>query len=131
MNKTYIAIGAIIAAVAVIFGAMGAHWLKHNISMTDLQNFETGVRYQMYHALGILLLGLIQRRFTGVILHLAFHFFWIGIMLFSGSIYLLSTASFSGLYVDWLGPVTPLGGVLLILGWVLIAFTAISQFKED
>lgn len=131
MNKTYIAIGAILAAVAVVFGAMGAHWLEENISMTDLQNFETAVRYQMYHALAILFLGLIQRRFTGIMLHLAFHFFWIGSLLFSGSIYLLSTASFSGLYVNWLGPVTPIGGLLLILGWVLIAYTAIAQFKED
>jgi uncharacterized membrane protein YgdD (TMEM256/DUF423 family) len=131
MNKTYIAIGAIVAAVAVIFGAMGAHWLKAHISMADLQNFETGVRYQMYHALGMLLLGLIQPRFTGILLHLAFHFFWIGTLLFSGSIYVLSTANFSGINVGWIGPITPIGGVLLILGWVLIAYTAISQFKED
>jgi uncharacterized membrane protein YgdD (TMEM256/DUF423 family) len=131
MNKTYIAIGAILAAVAVVFGALGAHWLKENISMADLQSFETAVRYQMYHALGISLLGLIQPKFKGIMLHMAFHFFWVGSLLFSGSIYLLSTASFSGLYVSWLGPVTPIGGLLLILGWVLIAYTVISQFKED
>ncbi len=131
MNKAYLTIGSIIAALGIVFGAFGAHWLKQNISVVDLQNFETGIRYQMYHAFAIILLGIISPAFTGQLLRIAFHCFWVGILFFSGSLYMLATSSFSGLYLSWLGPVTPVGGLLFITGWVLIIITMITQFKDQ
>jgi uncharacterized membrane protein YgdD (TMEM256/DUF423 family) len=131
MNKNYIAIGGIIAALAVLFGALGAHWLRSNISMVDLQNFETAVRYQMYHAFAIILLGILKPALGSKIVSLAFHAFWTGTLLFSGSIYVLATSSFSGFSVSWVGPLTPIGGVLFIVGWISLVVGALSSSRDD
>lgn len=131
MNYNYIALGGILAALSILFGALGAHWLKAHISLVDLQNFETAVRYQMYHAFGLILLGIVYQALYGKLIRIAFHAFWLGILMFSGSIYLLSTTNFSKLQLDWLGPVTPLGGVLFIVGWVLFVAAALGKTRED
>ncbi len=131
MNNNYITVGSIFAAIGILLGAIGAHWLRSNLSLTDLQNFETGVRYQIYHALIIIILGVINGRLNKKLLRFSFHAFWVGIILFSGSIYLLSTSSFSGLQLSWLGPATPVGGVLFIAGWTGIIIAALSNIKED
>ena len=111
--------GALLAATGVAFGAFGAHALKATLSPAMLEVFETGVRYQMYHALGLLALGampgfqgqthLAPSRAPGLLLA--------GTCVFSGSLYLLS---FTG--VKWLGAITPIGGVLMLAGWGLVAW---------
>tara|TARA_X000001036_G_C20197258_1_gene610051 strand:+ start:70 stop:438 length:369 start_codon:yes stop_codon:yes gene_type:complete len=110
--REWIIIGAIFAALSVLIGAFGAHGLKGKISTEDLVIFEVGVRYQMYHALALILLGLIGYSIPGKILILPGILFCLGIFIFSGSLYLMVLTS-----IRWLGAITPIGGVFLILGW--------------
>lgn len=105
--------------LAVALGAFGAHALKGRLSPEDLTIFETGVRYQMYHALALLLLAtLLVRGGTAGSYTLAGWAFSVGILLFSGSLYLMV---FSG--QRWLGAVTPLGGVAFLIGWMALAWS--------
>lgn len=134
IKSRLIATGGIMAAVGVALGALGAHWLKDNISMTDSQNFETAVRYLMYHAFAILLMAALSHSIHNRYFIYAFHAFWIGTLLFSGSIMLLSTRELTGAYWQWLGPVTPLGGLLFIAGWILLVvagYKAAEEKEED
>ncbi|MEL7221857.1 MAG: DUF423 domain-containing protein, partial [Bacteroidota bacterium] len=128
MRKNFIRIGAISMAIAVILGAFGAHGLKEIISVESMKTFETGARYHIYHSLAILLIGiLLYDRKTRLML-IAGWLFVIGIIFFSGSLYLLSMAEVENLPVNILGPITPIGGVILILGWVLLAA---STFQDN
>jgi uncharacterized membrane protein YgdD (TMEM256/DUF423 family) len=117
MNKKFIAIGACIGAVSVILGAFGAHALKAVLSPEHLITFETGVRYQFYHAFALLATGILYKEFPNKFLQWAGNFFITGIILFSGSLYLLTTMP----EMKWAGPVTPLGGLCFITGWILLA----------
>ena len=119
MNKTIVVTAGIMGLTAVILGAMGAHTLKNQIEPDALASFQTGVQYQMYHALFLLALG-------GVITiapKQQQQIFWLivlGVCCFSGSIYALSTASITGINFKPIGFITPLGGVLLIVGWLML-----------
>jgi len=130
MEKTYIWTGSLFAGLAVVFGALGTHWLSENISQPDLLSFETGVRYQIFHALAILFLASIPERFKGKLCNSAYYLFTFGTIFFSGSIYLLSTSDLTGINFSWLGPVTPIGGLLMILGWLMIFISSVRSFKE-
>jgi uncharacterized membrane protein YgdD (TMEM256/DUF423 family) len=125
MKNQLIIAGSILAALSVVFGAFAAHWLKANISAANLQNFDTAVRYQMYHALAILFLATLSEKFHIRLFRIAFYAFFTGIIFFSGSIYLLATRELTGFQLAWIGPVTPVGGLLFITGWVLLIFTAL------
>lgn len=118
--KTYISLASVFAAIAVILGAFGAHALKEKITLTQLQVFETGVKYQFYHALALLLIGILADKYSASTLTYAAWFFTAGILLFSGSLYLLSTIDINGLsgIKTILGPLTPIGGLCFILGWI-------------
>lgn len=114
MVRKYAMIGAFVALLAVVLGAFGAHMLEERISEDDLKTFETGVRYQMYHGLGILLVALLGDRFgSGKKLIWAGRLLVIGVILFSGSLYGLSLTGLA-----FFGPITPLGGVSIIAGWI-------------
>ncbi|THF83697.1 DUF423 domain-containing protein [Cohnella fermenti] len=116
MVRKYAMTGAAIALLAVIFGAFGAHMLKETLSEDDLKTFETGVRYQMYHGLGILLVALLADRFgSGKSMLWAGRLLLLGVILFSGSLYGLSLTGLA-----FFGPITPLGGVSLIAGWLCL-----------
>lgn len=122
MHKRFLTWGAILAGLAVALGAFGAHKLKELVPPETIAAFETGVRYQMYHALALLLAGLIAERLPAVWIKRAAWCFLAGILLFSGSLYLLTafkatdTVGLSGL-----GAITPIGGVCFIAGWVCLA----------
>ena len=106
---------------AVILGAMGAHWLKTKLDSSQLESFKTGVLYQLLHAIVLLVLALQADKLAGNLYNSAVICFTLGIFLFSGSIYLLSTKELMELQnLRWLGPITPLGGLLLISGWCLL-----------
>jgi uncharacterized membrane protein YgdD (TMEM256/DUF423 family) len=122
MDKTFLLIGALAGFTGVGLGAFGAHALRTRLSPEMLTVFETGVRYQMYHALAILLVGLILARMGGWMVSAAGWFFTAGIVLFSGSLYVLA---WTGLTV--LGAVTPLGGVAFLLGWACLALVAAAS----
>jgi uncharacterized membrane protein YgdD (TMEM256/DUF423 family) len=116
------------ALLAVALGAFGAHALKEALAPEQLQSFEIGVRYQFYHALATIAVGLILFFRKTPMLLWAGWLFTAGTVLFSGSLYLLSVQDILQLSSAWLGPVTPIGGGLLILGWG--AFI-ISSFQEN
>lgn len=124
MTKRLLVTGSILAGLSVIFGAFGAHWLKQNISVNNLLIFETAVRYQMYHAFAILFMASLPDKFHIKPFRFAYFAFLIGIILFSGSIYLLATREITGFQLSWIGPVTPLGGLFFVSGWVLIILSA-------
>ncbi len=115
--KNWIIVGSILSALGVVFGAFGAHALKARITPEDLTIFETGVKYHFYHALGLILIGLIGFHYSPQLLRLPAIVLSLGILLFSGSLYLMVLSG-----ARWLGAVTPLGGVAFIVGWLLLAF---------
>ncbi|MEL7271361.1 MAG: DUF423 domain-containing protein [Bacteroidota bacterium] len=114
-------IGALYGLLAVCFGAFGSHALKKKLTPEQLQSFETGVKYQMYHALVLLILGWAVS-FQKTSDTLMAWCFVLGVFLFSFSIYGLVLSASAGKKMRWLGPVTPLGGLLLVLGWGLLAY---------
>ncbi|MDP4710437.1 MAG: DUF423 domain-containing protein [Saprospiraceae bacterium] len=120
MQGTFIRLGAIFAMTAVVLGAFGAHALKEVLESAQLETFEIGVRYQFYHALGLILAGLLQQHLESKHLHRTGWLFVAGICLFSGSLYLLAAQDALGVNLSWLGPVTPIGGTLFIIGWGLL-----------
>src|ERR1041385_1251790 len=97
MQKLFFSIGIIVAGAAVILGAFGAHALKERIAADQLPIFETGVRYQMYHAFALILLALMYDKFGGATLNYSGYFFIAGILFFSGSVYLLSMRALLGI----------------------------------
>ncbi len=119
MKQTVLVFGAIYGALSVVFGAFGAHALKKVLSEAQLQSFEVGVKYQMYHAIVLLVLGFFLT-FESRLQHMMGWSFISGTFLFSFSIYLLSLSSLMGMNLRFLGPVTPLGGLLMIVGWALL-----------
>ena len=125
LDKKIVAMAAILAATAIGLGAFGAHGLKDIISPNALTTFETGVRYQMYHSLSLLILG-----FTNSISDntrkWVCNFFLFGIILFSGSLFLLSLKEIVSFNVAFLGPITPIGGLLLIVGWFRLIYGALK-----
>ena len=118
--KIIISIAALSALTAVILGALAAHGLEGTLSPTSLASFKTAVNYQMYHSLALLLVAALPQLKRNLATLAAWSFI-LGIVLFSGSIYLLTLAQLS-----WLGPVTPIGGVTLMIGWVLVLTAAVK-----
>ena len=116
MERIFFGLGSILAGIAVGLGAFGAHGLRGILSPEDLVTFETGVRYQMYHALALLGVAWAVTQWETVLLEWSGWLFVVGILVFSGSLYILVLTG-----QRWLGAVTPLGGLALILGWVLLA----------
>jgi uncharacterized membrane protein YgdD (TMEM256/DUF423 family) len=119
MDRVFFTLGGICGLLGVALGAFGAHALKARVDADLLMTFEVGVRYQMYHAFALLVVGWAQTRWPSPVLTASGWLFVIGTVLFSGSLYALT---FSGL--RWLGAITPLGGLALIAGWVCLSWAA-------
>lgn len=111
-------------AIAVVIGAFGAHGLKSHVSAEMLQIYKTGVEYHFYHALGLLLIGVLSISMSSGLLNWSAILLAIGIILFSGSLYLLAITG-----IKWLGAVTPLGGLSFIAGWILLFVAVLKNFK--
>jgi uncharacterized membrane protein YgdD (TMEM256/DUF423 family) len=122
MNRTFLLIGAAFGFLGVAFGAFGAHALRNRLSPDMLAVFETGVRYQMYHALAILIVAAATGHFGNArLLGAAGWTFTAGVVLFSGSLYALALSD-----VRILGAITPIGGLLFLAGWaMLVVFAAL------
>jgi uncharacterized membrane protein YgdD (TMEM256/DUF423 family) len=132
MHKNYLIVAAIFGGLAVALGAFGAHGLE---SMTTdekiLHGFQTGVQYQMYHALALLAIAIMYDKFQNKWIKWAGNCFIAGVILFSGSLYLLSFLKIQGSSaVKIAGPVTPIGGIFLIAGWVFLLAAAIKRNKK-
>ncbi|MFT4806561.1 MAG: uncharacterized membrane protein YgdD (TMEM256/DUF423 family) [Psychroserpens sp.] len=120
-QQIIIATGAIFGMLAVVFGAFGAHALKKTLSNEQLQSFEVGVKYQMYHAIVLLVLGFNFENITPA----TYWCFALGIILFSFSIYGLILSDSKSKKLKFLGPITPIGGLLLVIGWFLLLINTI------
>ena len=121
MNTSFLKAGALLGALTVIFGAFAAHAIKSRVNAETLSVFETGVRYQMYHVFAIFLVGMLFKEFPFKSMIWAGNLFLAGIILFSGSLYLLTYFKAIGNdNMNWLGAVTPFGGTCFIIGWSLI-----------
>jgi uncharacterized membrane protein YgdD (TMEM256/DUF423 family) len=126
MHKRFLIIAAVLGALSVVSGAFGAHALKETLSEQSLSTYETAVRYQFYHVFALALTGILCRLYSSNRLKYAGIFFISGIILFSGSLYLLCfMPAFS-----WIGAITPLGGVCFVTGWLLLA-AGISKFPSQ
>jgi len=128
MHKGFISTAAILGALSVALGAFAAHGLKEKLDVATLQVFETAVRYQFYHVFALLATGILYKEFEGKLLSTAGKLFITGIILFSGSLYLLCYTIYAGSKMGWLGAVTPVGGVAFIAGWLLL-FAAVVKRK--
>ncbi|MFV8391130.1 DUF423 domain-containing protein [Flavobacterium sp. LB2P6] len=130
MDKRILSTGAILGMIAIILGAFGAHALKKVLSIEQLSTFETGVRYQMYHALFLLFIGLmkdIPQKAKKAIYFLVLF----GVLLFSGSIYLLATNDLTSFDFKIIGFVTPIGGLLLIVAWGVLLMNIINKKSQN
>jgi len=119
MERLFLILGSLSGLIAVTAGAFGAHTLRDRISADLLATFETGVRYQMYHALALLAVAWAVTRWPHSLPVAAGWLFVAGTLIFSGSLYALSLTG-----ARWLGAITPLGGVAFIVGWLCLALAA-------
>lgn len=116
MQKLFLISGAILAGLGVAIGAFGAHALKALLESSGrTETFETAVRYQFYHAFALLFLGLLLFRIDTKFIHYAGNLMLYGTIIFSGSLYILCLTG-----TKWLGAITPIGGILMIAGWILL-----------
>lgn len=124
MANIFLMAGSIFGGLSVAAGAFASHALKAQLSEKSQQIFETGTKYQMYHALALILVSLLLSRTEGGegVLTIAGYAFIAGIVLFSGSLYGLSLSE-----IKWFGPITPLGGVAFLVGWGCIAIAALKS----
>ncbi len=120
MKLNWFAVGAIAGAIGVTLGAFGAHALKSRVSEDLLAVFEIGVRYQMYHALALFAVAWAAGRWPGNWINASGWLFTSGILIFSGSLYLMTLTG-----ERWLGAITPIGGLCFILGWIALAVVAL------
>lgn len=126
MSQKIVLTALILGALSIVLGAFGAHGLKKFLTIEQLNSFEIGVRYQMYHALFLLFVaqtGYITDKQKWVVFLLTLF----GILLFSGSIYLLATSTITSIKAKFLGPITPLGGLLLIFSWIYLFYCIIAK----
>lgn len=125
-GRTWFGLGASLAGLGVAAGAFGAHALRNRLGPADLATFETAARYQMYHALALLAVGLLLSQRESRAARTAGRLFLVGIVLFSGSLYGLTVGG-----ARWLGAVTPIGGVAFLAGWIGLAVAAWQAPEPD
>lgn len=126
MGNKWIATGAFLMALVIGLGAFGAHKLKDLIEPSSLDSYKTAVLYQMIHAIAIIIVGIISAQ-KGKKMNVAGFLFLGGIILFSGSLYLLSTQTITYINFKFLGPITPLGGTLFMAGWIVLGISLLCK----
>ncbi|MGZ3837825.1 MAG: DUF423 domain-containing protein [Flavisolibacter sp.] len=121
MQKLFLITGTVLAGLAVALGAFGAHGLKKIVAPETVAVYQTGVQYQMYHALALIFIGILTEKFGGSFIHYSGSFFLGGVVLFSGSLYLIvSLQAMNKTVPTLIGIATPVGGLLFILGWAFL-----------
>ena len=120
--KLYLIAGSLFAALAILFGAFGSHALKEKLSFEELEIYDIATRYLMFHALGIFGIGILGYQVPSQILIIPFSLMAFGILIFSGSLYLISLIGYKKL-----GMVTPIGGLALIISWIMLAYNIYKQ----
>lgn len=128
MNTFFLKTAALLGALSVAAGAFGAHALKQVFADKYLAIFETAVRYQFYHVFALIAVGLLLKEFPNSYLLWSGRLFIFGIIIFSGSLYLMTILEAAGQQgFKWLGAITPIGGLCLIAGWILLAIGMINK----
>jgi uncharacterized membrane protein YgdD (TMEM256/DUF423 family) len=128
MHKLFLALGTFLAGLGVVLGAFGAHGLKKLVGPETVNTYQTGVQYQMYHAFALLIVALLYERLQSNLLNYAGALFIAGIVLFSGSLYLLaSLKAMNKVGLSWVGPITPIGGLFFIAGWVCLLIAVLKK----
>ncbi|HEY5774341.1 MAG TPA: DUF423 domain-containing protein, partial [Chitinophagaceae bacterium] len=128
MRKSFLVSGIILAGLAVALGAVGAHGLKKVVDEQSVEVFKTGVQYQFYHALALILTGILSIHFSSKEINWTGTLFIWGIILFSGSLYAITAFKAMGSAVPkFIGPVTPVGGLLFIAGWICLLIAVIKR----
>ena len=123
MNKTFLQVGSLLGAIGVMVGAFGAHALKPMLVASGrFETFETAVRYQFYHALALVLVGILAKEFTAKTINYSGYCFLAGTLIFSGSLYLIC---FTG--ITAFGAIAPIGGTLLVVAWLLLFWTVLKK----
>jgi len=131
MHRRFVTTGAILGAIAVAFGAFGAHGLKKIVDAETVQTFQTGVQYQMYHSLALLLTGLLYEKCDQRFTRIAGVLFITGIFLFSGSLYILTAGRVAeNTSIDKAGIITPFGGISFIAAWLFLFLAVIRANKN-
>lgn len=125
MTQFTLLFASILGGLSVIFGAFGAHALKKLLNEDQLKSFETGVKYQLYHAIVLLVIGFNMTLETTIEKYMVYSFM-LGVVLFSFSIYGLVLSSANNKKLRFLGPITPLGGLLLVFGWCFLTFSILN-----
>ena len=128
MHKIHLILGTILAGLGVVLGAFGAHGLKKIVPPETVSSYQTGVQYQMYHAFALLIVGILSERLSSNLINWAGAFFVLGIVFFSGSLYLLaSLKAMDKVGVSGIGIITPIGGLMFIVGWILLLVAIIKK----
>ncbi|WP_394992583.1 DUF423 domain-containing protein [Emticicia sp.] len=123
MNNFFLQAGSLLGAIGVMVGAFGAHALKPMLVASGrFETFETAVRYQFYHALALVLVGILAKEFTAKTLNYSGYCFLVGTLIFSGSLYLIC---FTG--ITTFGAIAPIGGTLLVVAWLLLFWTVLKR----
>jgi uncharacterized membrane protein YgdD (TMEM256/DUF423 family) len=125
-GRVWVALGAILGLAGVIAGAAGTHALRGTLDTADLATFETAVRFQIYHALGLLAVGILAELWKEKSLAVSGVLFCVGIVIFCGSLYLISVAG-----LRFFGAVAPIGGLSLMAGWAMLAWTALHRRSDN
>ena len=126
--KLFLILGTLLAGLAVALGAFGAHGLKKLVDAETVSIYQTGVQYQMYHALALIAVGILAERIENEWINYAGFFFIGGVVCFSGSLYLLSSfRAMNKAVPTFVYPITPLGGILFIIGWILLLFALLKK----
>ena len=127
MHKGFIKTAALLGALSVMLGAFAAHGLKQVLAPDMLQIFETAVRYQFYHVFVLLFVGILYKEIPGKLLEWSGRLFITGIVIFSGSLYLLSYVKYKEIPLNWIGAITPFGGAAFIAGWILLFLAVLKR----
>jgi len=128
MQKIFLILGTILAGLGVALGAFGAHGLKKIVPPETVSSYQTGVQYQMYHAFALLLVGILSERLSRSLINWSGVFFVLGIILFSGSLYLLaSLKAMNKVGVSGIGIITPIGGLMFLAGWIFLLTAIIKK----
>ncbi len=126
MTKRFIITVGIMGVLSIIMGAFGAHIISGKISEKYMDIYNTGTDYLMFHALALLALTFMNRYISRAYLNTIYYFFVIGVVLFSGSLLVISLSELTGMGIGSLGILTPIGGLLLIIGWIILIFAGAS-----
>jgi uncharacterized membrane protein YgdD (TMEM256/DUF423 family) len=128
MNKTFLITAAVLGALSVMLGAFGAHGLKGRMNAETFEIFETAIKYQFYHVFALLAVGIISQFIPGSFITWSGRCFIAGIVLFCGSLYLLTYFKMiNEQHMNWIGAITPFGGLCFISGWILLVVAVIRS----